>query len=144
MGEEWGCRQPFVFFCDFPGELGEAVRTGRRREFPHIQDMPDPLAEDTFRQCVLAWQDAANADGKAWLGLYRELLQVRREKIVPLQAKNGTYRMLGRRAFEVRWDKLVLIANCGDEPVSVEEPESKRVWSSGQAGAPWSVGYWLA
>ena len=143
MGEEWGCRQPFVFFCDFPGELGEAVRAGRRREFPHIQDMPDPLAEDTFRQCVLSWQDAASADGKAWLALYRELLQVRREKIVPLQAKNGSYRMLGRRAFEVRWDKLVLIANCGDEPVRVEEPEAKRVWSSGQAGAPWSVGYWL-
>ena len=32
MGEEWGSSQPFPFFCDFEGELGEsgAKRTSRR------------------------------------------------------------------------------------------------------------------
>jgi malto-oligosyltrehalose trehalohydrolase len=140
MGEEWGCRQPFLFFCDFPGELGEAVRAGRRREFPQITDMPDPTAVDTFAQCVLRWEDA----DKAWLALYRDLLQVRREKIVPLKAKSGSYRMLGRRAFEVRWDRLVLLANCGDEAIQVEAPQGKLLWSSGGAGDPWSVGWWTA
>ena len=33
MGEEWGAREPFPFFCDFQGELAEAVRQGRRKEF---------------------------------------------------------------------------------------------------------------
>ena len=33
MGEEWGSRQPFPFFCDFKGELADAVRNGRKREF---------------------------------------------------------------------------------------------------------------
>src|SRR5262249_28100389 len=33
MGEEWGAREPFPFFCDFRGDVGEAVRRGRRREF---------------------------------------------------------------------------------------------------------------
>ena len=144
MGEEWGCRQPFVFFCDFPGELGEAVRAGRRREFPQIEDMPDPLADATFQQCVLSWKEARSAAGKAWLAFYRELLQIRRERIVPLKARNGTWRMLGRRAFEVRWDNLVLLANCGDEPVRVEAPKGKLVWSSGGPGEPWSVGWWTA
>jgi len=142
MGEEWGCRQPFVFFCDFPGELGEAVRAGRRHEFPQIQDMPDPLAEATFRQCVLSWKETRSAGGKAWLAFYRELLHVRRERIVPLKARNGAYRMLGRRAFEVRWDKLLLLANCGDEPVSAETPKGRLLWSSGEPGDPWSVGWW--
>ena len=33
MGEEWGAREPFLFFCDFKGDLAEAVRKGRRREY---------------------------------------------------------------------------------------------------------------
>ena len=34
MGDEWGSQQPFPFFCDFEGELGNAVRRGRRRNSP--------------------------------------------------------------------------------------------------------------
>ena len=33
MGDEWGARRPFPFFCDFQGELADAVRNGRRKEF---------------------------------------------------------------------------------------------------------------
>ena len=33
MGEEWGSRTPFPFFCGFEGDLAEAVRKGRRREY---------------------------------------------------------------------------------------------------------------
>ena len=61
MGEEWAASTPFPFFCDFGGDLAEAVRTGRREEFarfPEFQDpekrerIPDPEAESTvpFRQ----------------------------------------------------------------------------------------------
>ncbi len=57
MGEEWGATSPFLFFCDFSGELAEAVRKGRREEFsrfPEFADpervakIPDPCAESTF------------------------------------------------------------------------------------------------
>ena len=30
MGEEWGSKAPFPFFCDFEGDLAEAVRNGRQ------------------------------------------------------------------------------------------------------------------
>ncbi|MBF3061383.1 malto-oligosyltrehalose trehalohydrolase, partial [Pseudomonas aeruginosa] len=33
MGEEWGATTPFPFFCDFTGDLANAVRAGRRKEF---------------------------------------------------------------------------------------------------------------
>ena len=33
MGEEWGARTPWQFFSDHEGDLGEAVRKGRRAEF---------------------------------------------------------------------------------------------------------------
>ena len=49
MGEEWGSKAPFPFFCDFQGDLAKAVREGRRREFAgayakYGDEIPDPLA----------------------------------------------------------------------------------------------------
>ena len=48
MGEEWGSKAPFPFFCDFEGDLAEAVRQGRRREYAwayakYGDEIPDPL-----------------------------------------------------------------------------------------------------
>ncbi|MGA7998746.1 MAG: malto-oligosyltrehalose trehalohydrolase, partial [Bradyrhizobium sp.] len=48
MGEEWGSTRPFPFFCDFQGDLAEAVRKGRQKEFAgayakHGNEVPDPL-----------------------------------------------------------------------------------------------------
>jgi 1,4-alpha-glucan branching enzyme len=42
MGEEWGAQQPFPFFCDFDGDLAEAVREGRREEFARFPEFADP------------------------------------------------------------------------------------------------------
>jgi maltooligosyltrehalose trehalohydrolase len=143
MGEEWGCRQPFLFFCDFDGELGEAVRKGRREEFSRFagfkERIPDPLAETTFRRCVLRWKDR----DPAWLAHYKDLLQLRMKEIVPLEPGPGRYRMLGERAFEVRWEGLMLVANCGDAAVVVDSfPEKKPLWSNGAPGQPWTVNWW--
>jgi len=149
MGEEWGCRQPFLFFCDFEGELGEAVRKGRREEFarfaafrdPAVREkIPDPLAESTFQASVLDW---AKAD-HVWLTHYKNLLSLRQQHVVPLDCGPGRYRMLGERAFEVTWDaKLVLIANCGDQPIEVSAPAGTPLWTNGAPGSPWSVNWWL-
>ena len=144
MGEEWGCRQPFLYFCDFAGELGEAVRKGRRGEFSRFKgftgEVPDPLAESTFQASTLDW---AKAD-HVWLAHYKHLLSLRQSHIVPLDCGPGRYRMLGARAFEVTWGKLLLIANCGDEPVAVaDKPSAKPLWSNGAPGDPWTVNWWL-
>ena len=143
MGEEWGCRQPFLFFCDFDGELGEAVRKGRREEFSRFagfkERIPDPLAETTFRRCVLRWKDR----DATWLAHYKELLSLRKNEITPLDPGPGRYRMLGERAFEVRWQGLILVANCGDAAVAVDSvPEKKPLWSNGMPGQPWTVNWW--
>ncbi|HZO02028.1 MAG TPA: malto-oligosyltrehalose trehalohydrolase [Burkholderiales bacterium] len=145
MGEEWGCTQPFLFFCDFEGELGEAVRNGRREEFSRFASfagsVPDPLAESTFRECVLDW----NKRDATWLAHYKKLLQLRARAIAPREFRAGRYRMLGERAFEVKWDRLTLIANCGQEPVAVKDaPKHASLWSNGKPGAPWSVNWWIS
>jgi maltooligosyltrehalose trehalohydrolase len=87
MGEEWGSKTPFPFFCDFKGDLAEAVRKGRRREYAwayakYGDDVPDPLAPSTFRSAVLDWESRDSA-GQKRLALVRDLLSIRAREIVP-------------------------------------------------------------
>ena len=88
MGEEWGSTRPFPFFCDFHGDLAQAVRNGRRREFAsayakYRNEVPDPLDASTFRSAVLDWDARDETAGKRRLALVRELLAIRRREIVP-------------------------------------------------------------
>jgi maltooligosyltrehalose trehalohydrolase len=76
MGEEWGSKTPFPFFCRFGGELADAVRNGRRREYAwayaeYGDDVPDPLAPSTFRSAVLDWDSRGEPKGQngwQWCG----------------------------------------------------------------------------
>ena len=77
MGEEWGSKAPFPFFCDFEGDLAEAVRQGRRREFAgayakYGDEVPDPLEPSTFRirraRLGLARRSRRTASGWRWCG----------------------------------------------------------------------------
>ena len=45
MGEEWGAEQPFLFFCDFQGELAEAVREGPARGILALSGIRRPGTE---------------------------------------------------------------------------------------------------
>jgi 1,4-alpha-glucan branching enzyme len=166
MGEEWGAAQPFPFFCDFGGELAEAVRKGRRQEFarfPEFQDeairkrIPDPQAEGTFTSAKLGWDDLTREPHAGSLDWYRRVLAVRREAIVPLipriPGNAGRYERVGECAVVVRWglDKgeLTLAANLSAAPVEGFPVASGRdFWREGSAGeggvfGPWSVRWTL-
>lgn len=58
MGEEYGETNPFQYFVSHsdPG-LVEAVRKGRRAEFPTDIDPPDPADPQTFERCKLERKD---------------------------------------------------------------------------------------
>ena len=77
MGEEYGETAPWRFFSDFSGELGQAVREGRRREFAthgwDAEDVPDPQDPATFEASKLTWQVDAEL-----LAFYRSLIGLRR------------------------------------------------------------------
>ena len=163
MGEEWGTKRPFHFFCDFPGELGEFVRKGRREEFagfPDFQDpeqrerIPDPGADETFRSGKLDWQELSQAEHAQWLDWYKYILQVRRDQIMPLIEQigghAGQYRALGRSAVLVRWKvdhslELTLMANLsGDTLGDVPTMGGRTLWTEGplfeeNRMGPWSL-----
>ena len=132
MGEEWGETNPFAFFTDFHGDLAEAVRKGRRKEFAKFAAfhdpgrraaIPDPNAPGTFEASKIDWQRAGNDSGRDWLAFYRQLLSLRRDEIVPRLA--GTTADCGRMisfdegAIAIDWQlagaTLRLRANLGQE-----------------------------
>jgi maltooligosyltrehalose trehalohydrolase len=159
MGEEFGSRQPFLFFVDFTGELADKVRDGRRAEFarfPEFSDpekretIPDPVAEATFLASKLRWEEA-DAGTEDW---FTRVLAARRAVIWPLAGaiggNAGTCKLIGAAAVEVRWKiagggQLLLQANLSAGTVSgFGEASGPVFWQEGEtaegaAFGPWSV-----
>ncbi len=163
MGEEWGATSPFLFFCDFEESLAPLVTEGRRAEFakfpaftdPEIRDrIPDPGAEETFRSSVLNWEDMNEPDHRRWLGLYRELLALRRERLSPrLKDAPGAaaaYRLVGDNGLEVGWtlgdgSGLALLANFGPEPLGgFSRPDGDLLHATGEATEGEKPGWYAA
>jgi maltooligosyltrehalose trehalohydrolase len=157
MGEEWGSKAPFPFFCDFKGDLAEAVRKGRRAEYDWAyaefgDEVPDALAASTRDSAVLDWDERDAPAGRKRLALVRELLKVRRQEIVPRLAGTafGEAQAASNRWLAANWRlgdgaTLRLTANLSDHPVSRPPGESAGtlIWGSelGDSAPPWSV-FW--
>jgi malto-oligosyltrehalose trehalohydrolase len=151
MGEEWGCRQPFQFFCDFEPSLNERVREGRRAEFAQFfeaaESIPDPTALDTFRQCLLRWPDRETPPHSEWLEFHAKLLELRKEYIVPrlAGARSLDWSVGGprRRFIRVRWrlgdaSILALVANMDAEaaPGDPGDNQGQLLFATGTARGP--------
>jgi maltooligosyltrehalose trehalohydrolase len=157
MGEEWGCKTPFPFFCDFQGDLAEAVRQGRRKEFAgayakYGDEIPDPLDASTVQGAVLDWSGLDAESGRKRLKLVRELLTIRRSKIVPRLAGAcfGEARANENGILTANWrmgdnSTLSLIANLSDRDASLAAGEIKGtlIWGTelGQTIPPWSASW---
>lgn len=161
MGEEWGARQPFPFFCDFTGDLARAVEEGRKREFQDIfsrlppgQTLPNPMDLATFESARLDWSDLHRQECRARHDLVRRLLEVRRTQIVPrLPGMTGSQQPAqdhGNGSISASWtlgdnSRLHLLANIGAEPAHLPEqrPVGMPVWGVQpmQDLPPWSV-FW--
>ena len=131
FGEEWGASEPFLYFADWEGELREAVRAGRRREFGHgdSHSLPDPCSEETFDASHPDARKARAGAGAAWLAEVKAALAARRRWITPRQAQLLTGRhsaqRVGERGLAVQWryedgKMLCLELNLGDQPLQVD------------------------
>ncbi len=172
MGEEFGAATPFLFFCDFGPELAAAVTAGRRREFARFERfsdpaaqaaIPDPNAADTFARSKLDWGCTQREPHARWLKLYRDLLALRREQVVPrlagMSGHAGRFEVLSEGAVLVHWQLgegsgLTLYLNLAAAPAPVGGlPAGRLLWCEpgidGQALvsgrlAPFTAAYYLA
>ncbi|MDE1182074.1 malto-oligosyltrehalose trehalohydrolase [Paraburkholderia sp.] len=95
MDDEYGSDQPFLFFTDYTGQLADAVREGRRREFSKFSafndasrraQIPDPNDEKTFAMSsprAEPTQGPDAADRLDWMHFYKSALAVRAKLIAP-------------------------------------------------------------
>jgi len=157
MGEEWGSTAPFPFFCDFQGDLADAVRKGRRKEFAgayarYGDEVPDPLDETTFRSAMLDWNARDLPKAHRRLTLVRELLSIRRREIIPrlAGANFGGASAENNGLLTARWKlgdgaALQLLANLSDREIAGNKPPETgtKIWGNDLSGviAPWTV-YW--
>lgn len=117
MGEEWLTRTPFRYFCDYSGDLAEAVRRGRRREFD-LDEIPDPIARETAEAGRLDWDERTRAEHAAALARTRHLLALRRRWLIPVLPRiaAGTATGGGESALAVRWPVEDAAAGNGHAP----------------------------
>lgn len=134
MGQEWGETRPFQFFTDFQGNLADAVREGRRREFarwpqfsdPKLRDeIPDPNAIATFERSKLDWRYCEAPAGQRHRSFVRSLIEIRHREIVPrlgnIKGDAGSFELLGISGVRISWKMgdgtvLEMVLNLGGEP----------------------------
>ena len=147
MGEEFAASTPFLFFCDFGPDLADKVREGRRREFAefgHEGDIPDANAESTFLACKLRWAEIDAPGHRDWLELYRQLLSLRREFIVPHLAGSrhrGRFAVIRESLLTVDWllgdgTPLALRANFSMQDWLLDHPPEGRILFPGNQASP--------
>lgn len=171
MGEEWAEEAPFLYFCDFHGELADAVRNGRRREFakfPAFSDpetrarIPDPNAESTFTSSKLDWDRPESVGGMRSVQLFRDLLAIRRREIAPRLSdawiRDASFQLSKNDVLRADWRladgaRLTLVANLA--ATSADEawidPDARTIYSTHAEAAatgrrttpPWFAAWFL-
>ncbi|AKJ29522.1 malto-oligosyltrehalose trehalohydrolase [Caldimonas brevitalea] len=144
MGEEFGAKTPFLYFAGWTGELREAVREGRRREFAHFPryaeaaergELPDPCDPQTFERSKLDWVSAQAVAHREWRHHYAELLALRARAITPhlpkLRTGAHTARRAGDGALRVRWRfeggmALEMLVNLSHQSCRLDQPSQPQ------------------
>lgn len=157
MGEEWGAREPFPYFCDFDEELNEKVRMGRRVELSRLpgfdaDELLDPTAQSTFAMAKLDWSQLHGAEAAEMLAFYKSILALRHHRIVPLlNGEDKTHASFHTEGHvtSVEWTlsagtNLHLLLNLSNQPAKFSTQQAaEQIFSlnsdSKDRLAPWSV-----
>lgn len=156
MGEEFDETRHFQFFTDYDGELADAVREGRRREFqrwahfadPEVREtIPDPNARSTFEASKLDWAKLDFDPGAKRQKLVRELLTLRETQICPrlpgMTSMQAEAKERGKKGVEACWRlgdgaRLRVLANLGGPAFEGEIP-GRELFALGERDAQWWI-----
>ena len=161
MGEEFAASTPFLFFCDFDGELAQAVTRGRRAEFGRFArfadaaqraHIPDPNDVRSFERSRLDWAERQRPPHAQVLAFYTTLLQCRARELVPWlrgagsgrwsQPAPGSLRVSWPLAGGRQWHLLAQLTDQAGPAALVQALPGRTVYRSHdgtQPLPPWSV-----
>ena len=134
MGEEYGERNPFLYFVDHTDKkLRKLVREGRRKEFSSFQSedasaAPDPYDIKTFVRSKLTPDPLNRESSKALFTYYKALIMLRKNHPVLKHAgkKNIKADHSGRMLTVERWygeNRLIAFMNFDDNPAEMRLPD---------------------
>lgn len=142
MGEEYGEKNPFLFFTDYQDPtLKKAVSQGRLKEFKHFgwDKVPDPQDPETFRHSKLTPRENWIEQNRQLHLFYRDLIKLRTSHPVlqglskeRLEIKTQPLKKL---LFIQHWhnkETLYALANLDQIPHNIEPPSSKILLDSEQ------------
>ena len=137
MGEEFAASTPWQFFTSHPEpELGKATAEGRLREFERMgwdpDTVPNPQDPATFTNSKLDWSEVEQGDHAKLRQLYRELLELRRNRPDLLDPDLRSVRVDYDEA--ARW----LLLQRGDTAVALNFAGTPREVPL-PGGAPWKL-----
>jgi maltooligosyltrehalose trehalohydrolase len=158
MGEEWGSKQPFLFFTDHHDELAKAVCDGRRKEFagfakfndPEMREqIPNPNDINTFTQSAFNQSLHNEDEHNEWRGYYQELIALRRKEIIPRLsgAVSAGVTILAERALVAAWRmgddcilRIYINLSIMPVPVSPSWSNSRLIFSHQVLSAEYAQG----
>jgi maltooligosyltrehalose trehalohydrolase len=145
MGEEYGEKNPFLFFTDFSDPaLIERVRAGREMEFAAFAgdlELPDPQSEETFLRSNLSW-DYRQGQGATLLAYYRHLIHLRKTRpalqgmtredfhLYPVEGQTLSFER------KILNDQIYVWLHFGDSPTIVDNPTGcplRKIFDSASA-----------
>ncbi len=140
QGEEWGASTPFLYFTDHQDpDLGQAVKDGRRREFPTLAgtEVPDPQDLTTFLRSKLDWSEPGREPHRELLEWHRRLVALRRQE--PDLGSGDRKQVTTAYDEEARWlvvrrGRFSIVANFAEVPQAVPLECSGSVLLSSSAG----------
>ena len=139
QGEEWGASTPFLYFTDHQDpDLAQAVKEGRRREYPTGAGMevPDPQDLTTFLSSKLDWAEPGRAPHAELLDWHRRLVALRRQQ--PDLGPGDRKQVTTAHDEEARWlvvrrGRFSVVANFAGVPQAVPLESSGSVVLSSSA-----------
>ncbi|WP_204260022.1 malto-oligosyltrehalose trehalohydrolase [Microbacterium sp. B35-30] len=149
MGEEWAASTPWQFFTSHPeSELGAATARGRKAEFARMgwdeSLVPDPQDPETFLRSKLRWDEKDAGTHARILGLYRDLLALRRAR---RELTDPDFHALtataddGARWFRMRRGGTEILVNFSADLARLPVDGSRRLLLSTDAAATSDDGF---
>jgi maltooligosyltrehalose trehalohydrolase len=150
MDEEHGSTLPFLFFTDYTGDLADAVREGRRKEFAKFavfsdperrEHIPDPNDPHTFERSSVSLPDTD--DASEWRHFYQSALAVRNRLIVPrLERSKSLGAQVLMEPAALDGESAALFASSAPSPLTRPAPigVSSGHGKGGGVRAQWQLG----
>ncbi len=140
MGEEYGEKNPFLFFTDYQDpELRKGVSRGRKEEFRKFgwKDVPDPQDPDSFYRSRLTPPELWKEENRQLFRFYRDLIRLRLSHPVlkkldkhHLEVRvNPTSLLVEVTRWKGRW-KLTGLFNLGDQVIPLDGYPGKQIFNS--------------